>query len=322
MNSNKELISKIEKERPNLKLNSIQSYLNSLKNICRHFNKTEKKNCELGDLTFLNKTSEVFQFIKDMPITTQKNKLNAIVVVLKATEGDKKTLDKYSQKVEDLSSKYNALQKRQEKSEKQSKNWLEMDEIKNMTNKMFEEVKEAKLNTKSTLTNKEYSQLQNYILIRFYLKYPLRNDLADMKVIKSKKQDNKKDNFILVRPDSGYILLNDYKTVKNYGAKSYKLKPDLLKLTKLLLKHNDSGFLFTKYNRIEALNSNDLTKLLNRIFIKNTGKKISSSMLRHIQISEDKEGQETIKELEEKKNKLEDKYMHSSSMNNLYRKIE
>tara|TARA_R110001592_G_scaffold256307_1_gene520037 strand:+ start:1293 stop:2255 length:963 start_codon:yes stop_codon:yes gene_type:complete len=319
---NKELIKKIQKERPNLKINSINSYINSLKGICRHFNKTEKKDCDLGDLKFLNKTSEVFDFIKDLPITTQKNKLNAIVVVLKATDGDKKTIDKYSQKVEELSSKYNAQQKKQEKSEKQESNWLEISDIKEMTNKMFEEVKEEKLNTKSKLTNKEYSQLQNYILIRFYLKFPFRNDFASMKVIKSKKDDNKKDNFILVRPESAYILLNDYKTVKNYGPKSYKLQPDLLKLTKLLLKHNDSGFLFTKYNRIEALNSNDLTKLLNRIFIKNTGKKISSSMLRHIQISEDREGQETIKELEEKKNKLEDKYMHSSSMNNLYRKIE
>ncbi len=143
-----------------------------------------------------------------------------------------------------------------------------------------------------------------------------------MKVIKSKKDDNKKDNFILVRPDSAYILLNDYKTVKNYGPKSYKLKPDLLKLTKLLLKQNDSGYLFTKYNRIEPLNSNDLTKLLNRIFVKNTGKRISSSMLRHIQISNDKEGQETIKELEAKKDKLENKYLHSSGMNDIYRKVE
>jgi hypothetical protein len=304
---NKELISKIQKERPNLKINSINSYLNSLKNICRHFNKSEKKECELGDLQFLNITSEVFQFIKDMPLTTRKNKLNAIVVVLKATEGNKKTIDKYSQEVEDLSSKYNAQQKRQEKSEKQENNWLEMDEIKEMTNKMFEEVKDEKLNTKLKLTNKEYSQLQNYILIRFYLKYPFRNDFSDMKIIKSKKDDNKKDNFILVRPDSAYILLNDYKTVKNYGPKSYKLQPDLLKLTKLL---------------IEALNSNDLTKLLNRIFIKNTGKKISSSMLRHIQISNDRENEPTIKELEAKKDKLENKYMHSSGMNSLYRKVD
>ena len=160
------------------------------------------------------------------------------------------------------------------------------------------------------------------ILLRFYLQFPLRNDLSQVKIIRSKKQDKGTENYLLLRPSSCYLILNVYKTSKIYGKRSYRLDENLHRLVKLLVFFNKSDYLFTRYDRINHLTSNDLTKLLNRIFYKYTGKTIGSSLLRHIQISHDLENNPTIKEQEEANKKVENKYLHSSNMNNQYRKID
>ena len=64
---------------------------------------------------------------------------------------------------------------------------------------------------------------------------------------------------------------------------------------------------------------NDITKSFNRIFNKRAdGKKISTSMLRHIIISYETRGEKTLSE----KDGAEDRFMHSRTMRELYRKVD
>ena len=51
-------------------------------------------------------------------------------------------------------------------------------------------------------------------------------------------------------------------------------------------------------------------------------KNISSSLIRHIVISHFNQDNPTIAELELKAKEIENQYMHSQSMNELYRKID
>ena len=67
---------------------------------------------------------------------------------------------------------------------------------------------------------------------------------------------------------------------------------------------------------------NNLTLHLNRIFMKYTGKKIGSSMLRHIQSSELNKDRISLLEQQKQIKSVEDKFLHSSLMNQLYRKID
>ena len=116
--------------------------------------------------------------------------------------------------------------------------------------------------------------------------------------------------------------MNNYKTFKIYGKKIYPIDDKLVKLIKILLFFNKSPYLFLRYNREKPLSSNDLTKLMNRIFEKYIGKTVGTSLLRHIQISEYKKNDPTIKQIQEVNQKVEDKFLHSSKMNNEYRKIK
>ena len=81
--------------------------------------------------------------------------------------------------------------------------------------------------------------------------------------------------------------------------------------------------MFTLTDGRTPLNPNGITKVLQSIFTEFAdGKKISTSMLRHIQISEDLRNEPTIAEQKAKAKRIEDKYNHSQQTNQTYRKIE
>ena len=158
--------------------------------------------------------------------------------------------------------------------------------------------------------------------MRFYLSFPLRNDLADVKVIDSKEKDDKTNNFLLLDGDNISLLLNDYKTAKTFGSQEYKIDKKFSKIIRIFLKHNRSGFFITKSNRTEAITPNGITKLLNRLFKRELDKQISTSMIRHITATYDRKNDKTLKELEELKKKIQKRYLHSDDTNQLYRKVK
>ena len=82
-----------------------------------------------------------------------------------------------------------------------------------------------------------------------------------------------------------YFQLNVFKNVHRLGVKTIKIESKLQKLIKKWLKFNTSGWFLTLNNGIEPISPNGITKLLNSIFKKYAnGKKISTSLLRHISV--------------------------------------
>jgi hypothetical protein len=282
---------------------------------------------DMNDASTFDNPEKIFNLIKDQLLTTQKNRLTAIVVYLRAMKpDDRKLIDNYSKQMDSISGKYANIQNDQEKTAKQKDNWITLDEFKDVIEEIFDEIQKNEILKKKVLNNRDYSLLQSYVLLRMYLEFPLRNDLCNVKIIKSKLDDNGTDNFLLTRTNKTgskfFLILNNYKTVKIYGKKIYPIDNKLVKLIKILLFFNKSSYLFLRYNREKSLSSNDLTKLMNRIFEKYIGKTVGTSLLRHIQISEYKKNDPTIKQIQEVNQKVEDKFLHSSKMNNEYRKIK
>jgi len=97
---------------------------------------------------------------------------------------------------------------------------------------------------------------------------------------------------------------------------------NLNRIINLWLKHNKSGWYLVKTDRETPMNPNTITKFLNKIFQKHTGKKISTSMLRHIMISHHLKNTKSIKQEEDEAKQIENKFLHSKGINQLYRKIE
>ena len=314
---------KIQKLKPNLKESSIKLYLTNLKKIYREIEcEGRKEICNFDNLDFLNDYDKVMKTLEDENSNTKKNRLIAVVVSLQATEADKKLIEKYQKSMLELAEQSNENYKKQEKSDKQKENWVEYKDLVNLVNEMLKRIKKHGILKKDVISKAEYNLLQEYIVLRFYLNFPLRNDLAEVKVISNKDEDNKIDNFLHVDGDKITLLLNDYKTAKTFGPQEYELDEKFSKIVRIFLKHNTSGWFITKTNRTEPISANGITKLLNRLFMRELDKKISTSMIRHITATHDRRNDKTLAELEALKKKVQKRYLHSVSTNHEYRKID
>lgn len=315
----------IKKSRPNLKQISLNQYLTTLRSLYKRLNPNDYLKTELK-IDFLKDKNKIMEDINKQVINTKKNILTAILVALSANKKDEKLIDYYQLKLKELNEKYNEFLDKQEKTDSQDKNWISYDTFIKVINDLLDKVKKDGLQKKEKLNRTEYVLLQKYVILSFYQVFPFRNDVADMKIINQKEYDDlkdKKNNYFVIDGKNYKIHLNAFKNVSRIGSKVFNIPLKLVKIVKLWLKHNKSGFLFTIGNGRDPLTPNGVTKLLNSIFTKACdGKKISSSMLRHISITEKLKNEPTIEEMKEEEKKTEDIYMHSASMNEKYRKVD
>ena len=307
---------------------SLNTYLSSLKKIKNILEGNKDLTTNLNYLHDFDKVmSEVID--KEKSLNSKKNKLTAILVALKSENPLKEdVLKKYNDKLKELGDQYQTKQKDQEKTDKQKKNWLEYADLIKILNNMLKEIKSNNIHKKEELSNKEFDMLQSYIILLTYTTYPLRNDFANMPVLKKEdynklsEEEKEKTNYLVLDGNKKIFYINDYKNRKRLGAKEFKIPSKLNKMINLWLKHNKSGFYLVKLDRKSAMSENNITKYLNKIFLKRSGKKISTSMIRHIVISHELKGTETIKDKEKREKNIENRFLHSNAVNQLYRKIK
>jgi hypothetical protein len=318
----------MKKSRPELSDSSIDSYIISLRmlhNMC--FSDHKNKQIQTKFLHDFPKIQKCLSEIKNK--NTRKNRLTSILVSLDSEEKkDTKLIEKYQTLLKSLMTDVNKEINSQRKTETQADNWLEFDDIKTVLNKMLTDITTQKLFSKDKLTKTEYSLVQKYVLLRLYVAHPMRNNVADCEVVTQddyddlEEDDLDKKNYLIRTGNKYKFMLNSFKNVKKIGKKEIQISEPISKLLTKWFKINTSGYFFTLNNGKEPINANNITKLFNSIFKHYAdGKKISTSMLRHIQISDDLKNEPTIEEKTKEQEKTETKYQHSSSMNNQYRKI-
>lgn len=315
----------IKESRPNLSDSSINTYISSL----YHLYKKSGDTSDFNSLKFLFDYDEITKLLKEMPDTTKKTRLTAIVVALKSLPKSDKTdklIEKYTANMEEVAEKYSNFIKTQTKTKRQKDNWTTVEDIDKVTNRLFNRIQERELRKKTELSKKDYGLLQEYVVLRLYSEYYVRNDLATTLYLSQKEYDKLKDktkeNYIVKHDGKYTIYLNKYKNSKFLGSREYEVDKKLAKVLDIWFRFNKSKYLLTKTDRERMLGSNSLTKLLTKLFERELNKKISTSLLRHIRASEDNKDETTILEDEQKAKEIEQKYLHSASMNKRYAKIK
>jgi len=277
----------ISKARPSLKTNTIKQYTTNLNKL--------KKMFDTDNYDFLKKPEDVMDKLSDLHYLSQRNILNAVIVLLMALNDDKKydeLLEEYGKLRDELNNKYNDEQKSGVISDKQSKNFATTEEVFNMINEMADELKPLKKKSNDNITKKEKQLLQAYVLFNIYARMPFRNDVAGMMSInqaayKKLSDEEKKENNYLVVPSKGnlYFVLNKYKTSKKYEELDLKIEDkDLRKILRYYLKVNGMGVLF-KTSTDKPLTRIELSKVLLKYSKKYMNKSISTTLLRKIYLS-------------------------------------
>jgi integrase len=158
---------------------------------------------------------------------------------------------------------------------------------------------------KKTITATEYDILMQFVILSLYTDIqPRRNqDYLDMYIVK-KWNDKMPQHKNYLDMTTHKFIFCKYKTAKKHGVQTHDIPPPLMEAINAYLKYHPlwKGLAKRKTEPVKFLVAQDgapmtavnaITRILNRIF----GKKLGSSMLRHIYLS-DKYG-DTLMEMKE-----------------------
>ena len=287
------LVETIKKSRPNIKDSTIKMYVSNLNKL--------KKIFEKDDFAFLKNINNVKEKLEDKHFTTQRNYYNSIIILLMALDKDKKLIEQYNEIRDELNAKYLENQQSGVISEKQKNNFISLVELKDMINKIKNDLQLPKLKKKEKLSAQEYKLLQAYVILEILVRIPMRNDLSNLIKI-SKKEYNKltdkqkeENNYLVIEKTAMQFIMNDYKTSKKYKEKIINIPKDLEKIIRMYIRKNgDSNILF-------PLSRNALSQLLIKTSKKYLNKSISTTMIRKIVASD------LLSDVKEKEKELENK---------------
>lgn len=258
-------LSKILREqRPNISDSTIKTYKSCLTTLFKKcFGNDE-------DMTLhkFNETDKIIKMLSDEGLNTKKTKLAALVVLT----GN----DSYLKEMLQFIKEKKTIDLKQEKTPSQIENMIGLDEVdyiyKNLEN-------HAKIHlANKNISEHNLNEVQKWILLCLTsgLFIPPRRS-ADWNM-KWKNYDEEKDNYVDVK--NSQFVFNNYKTAKVYGM----VKIDIPKSLKLILnkwfKINPTDYILFDSKK-QPLTSPQIAHRLNDIF----GKKISTSMLRHIYLT-------------------------------------
>ena len=242
-------------------------------------------------LAFLKKRDAIASKLETYADSTKKGILAAIVSILSLFK-DKATYKSIYKHFYDLMmAKSKEVKEAEsaragEKSEKQKENWSSWEEVKKKEEELYKEA--AELMNRKHLTAPEAEKLLQCVVLSLYTKIqPRRNqDYLNMLVVKKWSEDMSADHNYLDLTGNQFVF-NKYKTAKKYGVQKIAIPSDLLDILVPYLKHNplwkeSKGKVAVPFlvspGGVPITALNGITRILNKIF----GKKIGSSMLRTI----------------------------------------
>lgn len=286
-------ISKIIQEaRPNVKPQSIRTYVSNIKKIAG-----EK---EITNIDFLNNPNEIFSKLEGMKLTMKRNILSSILVLLSAVDSESRLYKTYSDKLLKLTMEYKRQQDKNEKTETQVKNWVEHSELINIAKKMI----------------KKNPGSENALIAGLYsYQPPTRLDFYDMQIVGPKDEiDNEKNYLVVQSQRTKRFIFNDYKSANKYNTITIPVNKQLNTVINKFLKLNPGRKYLLQNKAGMPITRNALGKKLPVIF-KDTGKHVTLNIIRHVYISENINIEQT------KKNKeLAKTMMHGQSVQLEYAK--
>jgi hypothetical protein len=250
-------------------------------------------NRPFSNLAWLKQKDAVAQRLSEFAESTQKTNLSVIVSALSLVK-DKPTYKRiYAHYYSEMMDKSKASKQKDTsvKSEKQDANWLSWEVVEAHSKRLEEEVKNLPA---SDLSVGQWETVLSYIVLALYTQFdPRRNqDYQFMYVVKTPKQatDETKNYYVV---DAKQFIFNKYKTAKSHGQQVFDVPAPLvsalslyltrhpaLRSKKVTAKHAAFPLLcHLDATPLTAVNS--ITRILNRIF----GKRVGSTMLRHIYLS-------------------------------------
>lgn len=255
-------IKKLFKEkRPNLSESSLNTYNSTLRNLSNKVFGSKDISIEN-----LDKSEEILQYLKNIPINTRRTILSALFVLTEKKIYRDEMMDDITTLKKEAS--------KQEPNEKQKGNSITQEEL----HKLWEKLKKraTSLYKLKELQISDLLEIQDFVILSLFVLIPPRR-IMDYSEFKIKNINRETDNYM----DKNSFVFNQYKTAKTYGRQTVTIPKELKTIITKWIKHNPTDYLLFNGQQHKLIGTT-LTQRLNRIF----GKNISVNSLRHSFLSE------------------------------------
>ena len=261
-----ELEKQFKKLRPNLKHNSIKTYVSTIKRL-------QKVDEHLDYRPISN-------YLKSLPVTNAVTLLTPLIVL----EGRTRFGKLYESLIEDA----DKMRGQQRFTKTELQNWTSSLEIKKGINRIKFEVSKHKLLTNPRkLKSSEFQILQHLLVLSFYSEFHFRSDLVSIKLGR-----HTGENYY----SNGQIVLNRFKTDKQFERRgllplryspSRGLKALLTKFIYIRSLQDEINHKYLICNKMwKPINRNTFYKYMSNLTFKYIGVRAGTSMLRHVYITE------------------------------------
>eukprot|EP01047_Picozoa_sp_COSAG01_P027815 COSAG01_NODE_1849_length_9064_cov_212.400446_1_plen_322_part_00 len=299
----------IKTNRPAIVESSLKAYVSNIRKLHEKMYKTK----DVDSLEWVGDYDKVIKYLDTnmKSYLTVRNFLNALIVLILNNDKYKDALVSYQNKRDEYNDKYQQSQENGEMTSKQKENWVSLDEINQFVTEMNDEAKHLKLRKDLSVGNLKL--LQDRFMVKFWITYPIRNDLADTRVVTKKifnklsDEDRANNNYMIVSSNNISLRISNYKTKKQYGIKTIKIvDKNVIRYMRDWLKVSPNPeYILVNLKNNKPMTANQITLNFKRIFVDEFGKKVSTTLLRHIVISH------TFGKQIEDMNELADLMLHS-----------
>lgn len=282
------IIDILKKNRPELSMGSLRTYSSIIKNLGM------QTNIDVSDPENVCKNhKKILEHLKDVSPKIRKTRLSALVVFC---DKDKK----YEDEVNALRSlmlkddkEAEEDMKEQKMSDKQKDAMIPYEQVMDMYNKLEREV--SPLMKMDKLDKNQFNRVQLYVLLSSLLLIPPRRSL-DYTEFKIRNVDKDKDNYMALLKRKPLFVFNQYKTSKKYKQQQVEIPKKLKSIIDKWTSLNPHEYLLMNTRQTSKITPTQLTNMLYQFF----GKPISTSMLRHIYLSNVYKDVPALKEMEQR----------------------
>ena len=272
------MIKIIQKNRPHLAISSAKTYVSIIRNL------SKQMNIDLSTPdNVINNTDDIVEHFKDLEPKLRKTRLSALIVFLdnpkEITEDALKTMDVFRKQMMKDGAEYSRELRLQEKTPKQEDGWMEWNDIISNYKNLEKEVSYFK--TQTSLTKQQFKRVQMFVLLSCLLLIPPRRS-TDYVMFKIRNEDINKDNFMETKGRKSYFVFNTYKTAKKYGKETIEIPTALKNIINRWKLINKNDYLLVNSNMDKKINATQLNSMLYDYF----NKPLSTSLIRHIFLSE------------------------------------
>jgi hypothetical protein len=280
--------------RPTLGDGSIRTYTSIISNLCKQLDYPKSTPDFLA-----NNYTEIIKHLGTQDAKNRKTRLSACIVYLEKCKGADKAVEAFRSQMMEDGKKANEEAVEQKLTEKQEENMIEWKEVQEKYNELEEEVKP--IMKKFSLDKNQFRKVQLYVLLSCLTLIPPRRSLDYTEFKIRGDIDEKKDNFMEAETTGKgknkvtkyYFVFNCYKTNKSYGQQREEIPEKLVGIMKEWMRLNQHEYLLMNVSQTAKISPVQLAIYLNDFFQKN----ISTSMLRHIYLTNKYKNIPALKEL-------------------------